>query len=199
MPIATKVDYRVALGRALKDPPTEDLSPLRGSGGDKPRPYENRENLLCCCGAAVSAAHRPFEHKRRARETRAPQSTKQSVEVGQVGGGAAGFEEFAGAVEVAIRVARDQCPRQLQPALEPLKDLDRRAEVLARRLLISPRCVQLPSRLQGHALPVRHVGFTGGFEGGFETVLGLVELAGGDEGLADWGHENLLPSVLLSI
>jgi hypothetical protein len=46
---------------------------------------------------------------------------------------------------------------------------------------------------------VRHIGFAGGFEGGLEALLSLVELAGGDEGLADWGHENLLPSVFPSI
>jgi hypothetical protein len=34
---------------------------------------------------------------------------------------------------------------------------------------------------------VRHVGFAGGLEGGLEALLGLVEPAGGDEGLAARG------------
>ena len=107
-------------------------------------------------------------------------TTRRSVEIDW---GAAGLEEVAGAGGVFVIAAQDQRPPQLQPTFEPLEDLDRRVEVLARRLLIAPRSMQLPPHLEAHGLPVRHVGFAGGFEGGLEALLGFVELAGGDEGL----------------
>ena len=134
-------------------------------------------------GRVIVRARRPH-HKTRGNQSRiegAPQASKRS----------------------RARVRSSSSPRRanappLQPALEPLEDLNRRIEVFARRLVIAPRSVQLPPRLEAHRLPVRHVGFAGGFEGRLETVPGFVELAGGDEGLADWGRGNLLPSVLPS-
>ena len=64
-------------------------------------------------------------------------TTKQSAELGEVAGGAAGFKEFAGADEVVVLAAQKQRPRQLQPTLEFLEDLDRRIEVFGRRLLMA--------------------------------------------------------------
>ena len=107
-------------------------------------------------------------------------------------GGPAGFEEFARAPDVAVTILahlrpHDESPSQLEPAAEFLEYLDRRVEVLKRSLFITPREVELATRGEGHTLPVRHVGPAGGFEGGFEALLGLVELTAGDEGLAAGG------------
>ncbi|MBD3850796.1 MAG: hypothetical protein IFK93_05830 [Acidobacteria bacterium] len=42
----------------------------------------------------------------------------RSAEVGQIGGGAAGFEEFTRALEVFFLAAQHQRPLQLDPAAE---------------------------------------------------------------------------------
>ena len=53
---------------------------------------------------------------------------------------------------------------------------------------MTARDVQLPPRTDDHSLPMEHVGRAGGLEGRLEELLGLVEPAGGDEGLAPGGR-----------
>ena len=96
----------------------------------------------------------------------------------QIALGAAGLEEVAGAREVVVLAAKCQRPRQLQPALQLLEDLDRRIKVLPHSLFITLRSIQQPRHIEALALPMRHVGFAGGLE----AILALVGLAGDDQG-----------------
>jgi len=72
--------------------------------------------------------------------------------MGQVAGGAAGLEEVAGADEILVLAARHQSPPKLQSTLDPLEDLDRLIEVLARRFPVTSRDEELSAQFEGHGV-----------------------------------------------
>ena len=88
-----------------------------------------RENTILWCGGLDRTSSMAVESCGRDGRT-----TRRSVEIGW---GAAGLEELTGTVEVLVVAANHQRPPQLQSALEPLEDLDRRIEVLARHFLVT--------------------------------------------------------------
>jgi hypothetical protein len=108
-------------------------------------------------------------------------------DISQFGGCAAPLEELARAIEILVFSAKHQRPRQFQSTCELLEDLCCSVEVCARVIVVTSRSMELGPSFECHGLPVGHVGSAGGFESGYEALIGLVELAGGDEGQAAGG------------